>query len=71
MNNCSKICEEKFTDEMHFYSEECFYKEVAFSHLSKDYESLFLEENNFLSLILFSDVPVTFQTGKLHRVGAQ
>jgi len=38
----------KSANEMHFYSEEYFYKEIAFSCLSKDYGSLFLEENHFL-----------------------
>lgn len=48
MNSYCKTYEENFTNEMRFYSEEYFYKEIAFSCVSKDYGSLLLEENHFL-----------------------
>lgn len=48
MNSYCKTYEEKFANEIHFYSEEYCYREISFSCVSKDYGSLFLEENHFL-----------------------
>ena len=41
MNSYCKTYEEKFANEIHFYSEDYCYREIAFSGLSKDYGHFF------------------------------